>query len=205
MGHFATKERKAIGASTPTAMKCVVRGKIRIELNEGRGHTTLANLSGVDTGNKALYLLTCVLDSRWKELVEHSALRSQSSSVSQGSKKVKKRPGRPKKLLPGITLNEFVQEHYLKGYLWATSRATERTYEFLLRRHVIPALGHRCLADIRFEEVQSLAQEHGRNAPVRPACASSTVAIHWRCVLYRTHRLRWSLGPFSARRRRTPR
>ena len=40
-----------------------------------------------------------------------------------------------------MTLKEFIENHYNKEFLGVLSRATDRTYEFILTKYILPAFG----------------------------------------------------------------
>jgi integrase len=168
-GHFSGRQRLPLTEHLMNCDRCQGRmllaerlvTSISTLLSEKRGQAVLANSSARGCEKQPLYVFTCVLNPQWKERVEHSVALAQASAVDvkPNSSRVKSLSHRSIKATPGATFGEFVENHYKKGFLWATSRATERNYAFLLKRHVIPALGHRFIADIRFEDVQSLIRE----------------------------------------------
>ena len=57
-----------------------------------------------------------------------------------------------------VTLQEFVAAHFKPEHVWALKHAGKLHYEYILGRHIIPAIGEMRLRDVTLDDVQRLVR-----------------------------------------------
>src|SRR5207249_556001 len=69
--------------------------------------------------------------------------------------KVDEQAQRPSSL---VSVAEFVTGRFKPDVVWALKHAGQKHYDYVLRKHVIPALGDHRLRDVSSDEVQALVK-----------------------------------------------
>jgi integrase len=58
-----------------------------------------------------------------------------------------------------ITVREFIEKKFMIDVVWALKHAGKKHYEYILNKHVVPALGGSRLRDINTDHVQALVKQ----------------------------------------------
>lgn len=61
-----------------------------------------------------------------------------------------------------VTVEEFIERRFKLDVMWALKHAGKKHYEYILGKHVVPALGDVRLRDVDTDKVQALVKQKNR-------------------------------------------